>query len=110
MGLRPMFSVARRVPAGIACLELESLRVYSDLSLSPLTKTPRLFAVIAAVVAIGALMFAGGARAADPSDASYLVTFSSGTSSAEQQAAISAAGATDVSAVSALRLHSITAS
>src|SRR4051812_40796423 len=75
-----------------------------------MSKMPRLLALVAAVMAIGSLLLAGGARAADPSDASYLVTFVSGTSAAEQESAISTAGASDVSSVDALHLHSVTAS
>src|SRR3954451_2658789 len=79
-------------------------------SFAPVSKTSRLVALIAAVVAMASLMVVGGAQAADPSDASYLVTFAAGTSGADQEAAISAAGANDVSTVAPLRLHNITAS
>src|SRR5207248_2081648 len=40
----------------------------------------------------------------------YLVTFSSGVSDAEQEAAISAVGASDVSTIPALRMHVVDAS
>src|SRR3954468_20522967 len=75
-----------------------------------MSKTSRLFALLAMLVVAGSLALAGGAQAADPSDASYLVTFVSGTSATDQESAISAAGASDVSRVDVLRLHSITAS
>src|SRR6478736_2886331 len=87
-----------------------SHRVHPHLSLFPVSKTSRLVAVIAALIAMGSLLIAGGARAADPSDSSYLVTFVSGTSAAEQDAAVSAAGATDVSSIAPLRLHNVLAS
>src|SRR4051794_35421665 len=75
-----------------------------------MSKMPRLLAVVAAVFTIGSMLFAAGAQAADPSDASYLVTFVSGTSASEQDSAISSAGASDVSSVDALRLHTVAAS
>src|SRR4051812_6847206 len=69
----------------------------------------RIFILAALVVVLGSLALASGARAAE-GDVSYLVTFTDGTSPAEQDAAINAAGATDVSSVGALRLHNVTAS
>jgi hypothetical protein len=84
--------------------------LHPHLSLSPLSKTSRLFALVATMAAIGSLLIVGGARAADPTDASYLVTFAAGTSSTEQESAITSAGATDVSSVDALRLHNVVAS
>src|SRR4051794_33465768 len=75
-----------------------------------MSKMPRLLAVVAAIFTIGSMLFAAGAQAADPSDASYLVTFVSGTSASEQDSAISSAGASDLSSVDALRLHTVAAS
>src|SRR3954471_15078855 len=102
--------VRTRHHAGFVRPGLESPPLYPTLSVTPLFKTSRLVALIAAIVAIATLAVAGGARAADSPDASYLVTFVSGTSASEQEAAISAAGATDVSSVDALRLHNVMAS
>src|SRR3954469_15539940 len=75
-----------------------------------MSKMPRLLASVSAIFTIGSMLCAAGAKAADPSDASYLVTFAAGTSSSDQDAAISSAGASDLSSVGALRLHSVTAS
>jgi hypothetical protein len=78
--------------------------------LSPSPANPaRLLALLVAVVALGALWLTPAASAAETSEASYLVTFAAGTPAAEQDAAIAAAGATDVSSVAPLRLHNVTA-
>jgi hypothetical protein len=72
-------------------------------------RTPRLFALLSVVVAVGSLLLAAGAHAATPDDPSYLVTFAPGTSISDQESALGAAGATDVSSIDALRLHEVTA-
>src|SRR5215213_5682536 len=47
-----------------------------------------------------------GSTGADPNR--YIVTFNAGTSAADQSAALAAAGATEVSAIAALRMHVVT--
>src|SRR5262245_6304037 len=54
-------------------------------------------------------MSTGATTTPQPSGTSpYIVTFESGVSPTGQEAAIAAAGATDVSAIAALRMHAIT--
>jgi hypothetical protein len=70
----------------------------------------RLLALVLATLLAGLtvpILQAPGASAAE-GDPSYLVSFASGTSADAQEAAIAAAGATDVDAIPQLRIHAVT--
>src|SRR3954453_13156771 len=81
----------------------------SHLSLLSRSRTSRLYGLLALIISIGSLLLAGGARAAVGDDPSYLVTIAAGTFPPDQAAALSAAGATDVSSIDARHLHTISA-
>src|SRR5438034_6772601 len=70
----------------------------------------RLAAALAVVLGLAGIGAAGAHADGASGDARYIVTFASGTSSADQAADIAAAGATDVSAIPALRMHVVDAS
>ena len=63
-------------------------------------------AFVCTSVGIGAT----GAHADTPSSARYIVTFGSGVSEAQQAADIGAAGASDLSSIAPLNMHSVDAS